>query len=73
MIVASIRTVWHGEVTPVTGVQQWDYSQTQNITLKRGEEMGSFALGSTVILCTEPEKCGTMAPTTATAFVWARL
>ena len=56
MIVASIRTVWHGEVTPVTGVQQWDYTQTQNITLKRGAGMGSFALGSTVILCTEPEK-----------------
>lgn len=52
MIVASISTVWHGQVTPVKGVQRWDYLAEQNIELKRGEEMGQFALGSTVILCT---------------------
>ena len=56
MIVASISTVWHGQVTPVKGVQRWTYSETEHIHLKRGEEMGSFALGSTVILCTEPDK-----------------
>ena len=56
MVVASISTVWHGQVTPVTGVQRWNYTETQQIQLKRGQEMGSFALGSTVILCTEPDR-----------------
>lgn len=56
MIVASISTQWHGEVTPVRGVQRWNYTQTQNIRLKRGDEMGQFALGSTVILCTQPDR-----------------
>ena len=56
MIVASISTVWHGQVTPVKGVQSWHYTTTQNIQLKRGDEMGQFALGSTVILCTQPDR-----------------
>lgn len=55
MIVASISTVWHGQVTPVRGVQRWDYPSTEKIELKRGDEMGQFALGSTVILCTAPD------------------
>ena len=53
-IVASIETVWAGTVTPPAGkrVFTWDYpiSKAEKITLKKGEEMGRFKLGSTVIL-----------------------
>lgn len=51
MIVASINTVWAGEITPPaknSSVSHWDYTD-QNIHLKRGDEMGYFKLGSTVI------------------------
>lgn len=54
MIVASISTVWHGQVSPVRDIQRWDYQAPAPVSLKRGDEMGRFALGSTVILCTEP-------------------
>ncbi|WP_375185689.1 archaetidylserine decarboxylase [Pseudoalteromonas sp.] len=53
-IVASIETIWAGTVTPPAGkdVFSWNYPTTGNnaITLKKGEEMGRFKLGSTVIL-----------------------
>ena len=51
IFVASIETVWHGTVTPPRGkqVQHWDYRQ-HPVTLQRGEEMGRFNMGSTVIL-----------------------
>jgi phosphatidylserine decarboxylase len=53
-IVASIETVWAGTVTPPAGqdVFSWNYPTTGEnaITLKKGEEMGRFKLGSTVIL-----------------------
>ncbi len=53
-IVASIETIWAGTVTPPAGkdVFSWNYptSGENAITLKKGEEMGRFKLGSTVIL-----------------------
>ena len=53
-IVASIETVWAGTVTPPAGsdVFSWNYptSGENAITLKKGEEMGRFKLGSTVVL-----------------------
>ncbi|PAY03134.1 phosphatidylserine decarboxylase [Pseudoalteromonas sp. HM-SA03] len=53
-IVASIETIWAGTVTPPAGrdVFTWTYpAEGDNaITLKKGEEMGRFKLGSTVIL-----------------------
>lgn len=53
-IVASIETVWAGTVTPPTGdkVFTWDYDTQGDdaITLRKGEEMGRFKLGSTVVL-----------------------
>lgn len=50
-IVGSMETVWHGMVNPPrTGdVRRWDY-KSQNILLKKGEEMGRFLLGSTVVM-----------------------
>ncbi|MGB0892990.1 MAG: archaetidylserine decarboxylase [Parashewanella sp.] len=54
-IVASIETVWAGTVTPPTGKQvfTWDYPThgPDAITLEKGEEMGRFKLGSTVVMC----------------------
>ncbi|MCG9755395.1 archaetidylserine decarboxylase [Shewanella insulae] len=53
-IVASIETVWAGTVTPPTGkkVFTWDYPTEgpEAITLDKGEEMGRFKLGSTVVM-----------------------
>jgi phosphatidylserine decarboxylase len=51
MIVASIATVWHGQVTPTPQeVQAWQYAEPQNIVLDKGAEMGRFYLGSTVVM-----------------------
>jgi phosphatidylserine decarboxylase len=52
MIVAGIETVWAGQVCPLprTPVSR-DFSAPQPpVNLRRGEEMGRFLLGSTVIL-----------------------
>ena len=54
-IVGSIETVWEGTITPPTrdDIKVWDYSNNskdKTITLEKGEEMGRFKLGSTVIL-----------------------
>ncbi|WP_110457175.1 archaetidylserine decarboxylase [Shewanella algidipiscicola] len=53
-IVASIETVWAGTVTPPTGkkVFTWDYPTEgpEALTLDKGEEMGRFKLGSTVVM-----------------------
>lgn len=50
-IVGSMATVWHGTINPPRPgkIGTWDY-QDRNITLKQGEEMGRFMLGSTVVL-----------------------
>ena len=49
--VGSIETVWAGEITPTKNrsITITDY-KNQQIQLKRGEEMGRFNMGSTVIL-----------------------
>lgn len=54
-VVASIETVWAGNITPPAGkyVQHWQH-QNENIVLNKGDEMGRFKLGSTVVLCFEP-------------------
>jgi phosphatidylserine decarboxylase len=50
-IVGSVKTVWHGVVNPPRTAQprEWRYTDTR-IVLAKGEEMGRFLLGSTVIL-----------------------
>ncbi len=50
-IVGSMATMWHGQVNPPrTGVlRQWDYAPGQ-VSLQKGDEMGRFLLGSTVVM-----------------------
>ena len=54
IFVASIDTVWAGTVTPVRQrISSWDYppsTRAKAITLDKGEEMGRFNMGSTVIV-----------------------
>ncbi len=51
IFVASIETIWHGEVTPPTSgdVRSWTYSG-EAPHLGKGEEMGRFNMGSTIIV-----------------------
>ncbi|NGZ83573.1 archaetidylserine decarboxylase [Duganella aceris] len=50
-IVGSMATVWHGVINPprLSKVTEWSYAD-QNIVLKKGEELGRFLLGSTVVM-----------------------
>ena len=57
-IVGSMATVWHGVVNAArraqgSQVREWRYDEA-DITLKRGEEMGRFLLGSTVVMLFPP-------------------
>ena len=53
-IVGSMATVWHGVVNPPRSkqVREWHYPNepTSAIWLRKGEEMGRFLLGSTVVM-----------------------
>ncbi|MBI3714561.1 MAG: phosphatidylserine decarboxylase [Betaproteobacteria bacterium] len=55
-VVGSMATVWHGVVNPPRGrtVREWTYSD-RDVSLKRGDEMGRFLLGSTVVLLFPPQ------------------
>ncbi len=55
--VGSIETVWAGEVTPPAGrvVRTRRYEGEEAIQLKKGEEMGRFNMGSTVIVVFGPD------------------
>ena len=50
-IVGSMATVWHGVVNPPRSrnVREWRYDD-KPVTLKQGQEMGRFLLGSTVVM-----------------------
>ena len=50
-IVGSMAAVWHGVINPPRSgeVRVWQYD-AQNIQLKKGDEMGRFLLGSTVVM-----------------------
>ncbi|WP_228896265.1 archaetidylserine decarboxylase [Pseudoduganella aquatica] len=56
-IVGSMATVWHGVVNPPrhSSVQEWTYAD-QNIVLKKGDELGRFLLGSTVVMLFPKDK-----------------
>jgi len=53
-IVGSMATVWHGVVNPkrTNRMSEWAYAE-QDIVLSKGEEMGRFLLGSTIIMLFE--------------------
>ncbi len=57
-IVASIETTWAGTVTPPAGkdIFRWSYPATgvDAIHFKKGDEMGRFKLGSTVVSTFSP-------------------
>ena len=57
-IVASIETTWAGTITPPAGKEifRWQYPADGNgaITFKKGDEMGRFKLGSTVVSTFSP-------------------
>ncbi len=53
-IVGSVSTVWHGVVNPRHAedqreVREWRYD-SQDLVLRKGEEMGRFQLGSTAVM-----------------------
>jgi phosphatidylserine decarboxylase len=54
-IVGSMATVWHGQVNPPRQaggrgeIREWRYDD-QAVSLKQGDEMGRFMLGSTVVM-----------------------
>jgi phosphatidylserine decarboxylase len=52
-IVGSMATVWHGVVNPPRSgtLREWRYDDdAPPVTLKQGDEMGRFLLGSTVVM-----------------------
>ena len=51
IFVSSIETVWAGTITPPYSkkIRHWTY-ENETITLKKGDELGRFNMGSTVIL-----------------------
>jgi phosphatidylserine decarboxylase len=61
-IVGSMATVWHGVVNPPRPgtPREWRYDD-RSITLRQGEEMGRFLLGSTVVMLF-PDGCLQFAP-----------
>jgi phosphatidylserine decarboxylase len=54
-IVGSMATVWHGVVNAkrTNRTTEWAYAD-QDITLRKGEEMGRFLLGSTIVMLFQP-------------------
>jgi phosphatidylserine decarboxylase len=57
IFVSSIETVWHGVVTPpsIKTVRTWKY-EADALTLKIGDEMGRFNMGSTIVVLFEKDK-----------------
>jgi len=51
IFVSSVETTWHGVVTPpsIESVRSWTY-QDDEIIIDKGEEMGRFNMGSTIIV-----------------------
>lgn len=63
--VAAIETVWAGLITPKKGLQKFTEKYAEKIMLAKGEEMGRFNMGSTVIVVTEKDKINWLEKTSA--------
>lgn len=52
IFVGSMETVWANKITPPYGknIQHWHYEGEQAAVLQKGEEMGRFNMGSTVVI-----------------------
>ena len=65
-IVASIETTWAGTITPPAGkdIFRWQYPKngTDAITFAKGDEMGRFKLGSTVVSTFAPKMINDFTP-----------
>jgi phosphatidylserine decarboxylase len=61
-IVGSMATVWHGKINPPRSseIREWRYDD-EPISLKQGDEMGRFMLGSTVVMLFPENRSKTMA------------
>ena len=57
IFVSSIETTWHGVVTPPTikKVRSWQYQDNAPV-IEKGEEMGRFNMGSTIIVLFAKDK-----------------
>jgi phosphatidylserine decarboxylase len=51
IFVGSMETVWAGQITPPYGkdIQHWTYDDDK-LTLNKGEELGRFNMGSTIVM-----------------------
>ena len=51
-IVGSMATTWHGVINPPRPgvIREWRYEGDNSIALQKGQEMGRFLLGSTVVM-----------------------
>lgn len=51
IFVSSVETTWHGIVTPpsIESVRSWQYQEDAPV-IEKGEEMGRFNMGSTIIV-----------------------
>jgi len=51
IFVSSVETTWHGVVTPpsIESVRSWQYQENAPV-IEKGEEMGRFNMGSTIIV-----------------------
>lgn len=56
IFVGSMETVWSGQITPPYGhvVREWEYVGEDAISFAKGEEMGRFNMGSTVVMLLPP-------------------
>jgi phosphatidylserine decarboxylase len=65
LLVGSLSTVWHGEVTPRSVRRRADLpldASRASLTLEKGAELGRFNMGSTVILLLPPGRVEWRAP-----------
>ena len=58
-IVGSMATVWQGQINPPRPgkIREWDYAPGK-VTLNKGDEMGRFLLGSTVVMLFPKKRIG---------------